>query len=169
MNRSLAIFLQGVIVTLGISVFALMLWEPNLEGRNAHATLFQIYFNDPFLAYGYVASVPFFVALYQACKLLGYAGQSKTFSQAAVKSLRTIKYCAFMTAAAIVAADAYIKTAARGNDDPAGAIMLGIVATFTFIVIGTTAAIVERVLQNAVDLKSKNDLTVRQNQQSNHY
>jgi hypothetical protein len=49
--RSLAvptIFLQAVIVLIGIGALALMLWEPHIEGRNAHATLFEIYFNDPF-------------------------------------------------------------------------------------------------------------------------
>ena len=79
---------------IGIGALALLLWEPHIEGRNAHATLFEIYFKDPFLAYAYIASIPFFVALYQAFKVLGYVGQNKVFSQAAVKALRTIKYCA---------------------------------------------------------------------------
>ncbi len=94
MKRSSTIFLQVVIVLIGIGAVALMLWEPHIEGRNAHATLFEIYFKDPFLAYAYIASIPFFVALYQAFKMLGYAGQNKIFSPAAVKALRTIKYCA---------------------------------------------------------------------------
>src|SRR6266446_7913951 len=94
MKRSSTIFLQIVIVLIGIGALALMLWEPHIEGRNAHATLFEIYFKDPFLAYAYIASIPFFVALYQAFKVLGYTGQNKVFSQAAVKALRTIKYCA---------------------------------------------------------------------------
>src|SRR5437879_8819817 len=113
MKRSSTIFLQVVIVLIGIGALALMLWEPHIEGRNAHATLFQIYFNDPFLAYAYIGSIPFFVALYQAFKVLGYAGQNKAFSQAAVNALRTIKYCAFITAGAIVAADAYLMIHAR--------------------------------------------------------
>jgi hypothetical protein len=153
-------FLQAVIVLLGVCVLTALLWEPHLEGRNVHATLFHIYFKDPFLAYVYLASIPFFVGLYQAFKVLGYAGRNRVFSQATVKALRTIKYCALITAAAIVAADAYLRIAAHGNDDPAGAIMLGIVATFASVVIGTAAAVFERVFQNAVDIKSENDLTV---------
>src|SRR5215510_4442503 len=85
------IFLQAVIVLIGIGALALMLWEPHIEGRNAHVTLFEIYFKDPFLAYAYTASIAFFVALYQAFRVLGYIGQNKTFSQATVKALRTIK------------------------------------------------------------------------------
>src|SRR6187549_2702382 len=94
MKQTPIIFLQIVIVLMGIGALALLLWEPHLEGRNAHATLFEIYFKDPFLAYAYIASIAFFVALYQAFKVLGYAGQNKVFSQAAVRSLRTIRFCA---------------------------------------------------------------------------
>src|SRR5262245_36771925 len=94
MKRSSTIFLQIVIVLIGIGALALILWEPHLEGRNAHATLFEIYFKDPFLAYAYTASIAFFVALYQAFKLLGYIGANEVFSQRSVKAVRTIKYCA---------------------------------------------------------------------------
>src|SRR5204863_5741322 len=90
MKRSSTIFLQVVIVLIGIGALALLLWEPQTEGVNAHATNFEIYFKDPFLALVYAGSIPFFVALYQAFKLLGYAGQNKVFSPAAVKALRTI-------------------------------------------------------------------------------
>ena len=89
MKRSSTIFLQVVVVLIGIGALAIMLWEPHIEGRNAHATLFEIYFKDPFLAYAYIASIPFFVALYQAFKVLGYVRQNKTFSQATVKALGT--------------------------------------------------------------------------------
>jgi hypothetical protein len=161
MKKSSTIFLQVVIVLIGIGVLAALLWEPHLEGRNVHATLFEIYFNDPFLAYVYIGSIPFFMALYQAVKVLGYVGKNKTFSQGTVKALRMIKYCALVTAGAIVAADAFLMIAARsGKDDPAGAVMLGIIATFASIVIATAAAVFERVLQSAVDIKSENDLTV---------
>src|SRR4026208_1604864 len=95
------IFLQAVVVLVGIGALVLLLWEPHLEGRNAHATLFEIYFKDPFLAYAYIASIAFFVALFQAFTLLGYIGQNKVFSLDSVKALRTIKYCAMALVAMI--------------------------------------------------------------------
>ena len=159
MKRSSAIFLQVVIVLIGIGALAFMLWEPHVEGRNAHATLFEIYFKDPFLAYAYVASIPFFVALYQAFKVLGYAGQNKIFSQAAVKALRTIKYCALATIGFVVVEEIFIMLN-HGSDDPAGGVFMGVLITFGSIVIATAAAMFERILQNAVDIKSENDLTV---------
>src|SRR6476660_2882550 len=120
MKRSSTIFLQAVIVLSGIGALALMLWEPRIEGRNAHATLFEIYFEDPFLAYAYVASIPFFVALYQAFKVLGYARQNEVFSQAAVKALRTIKWCAIAIIGFVAGAEAFIML--HTSDDRAGGV-----------------------------------------------
>jgi hypothetical protein len=54
MKKSSTIFLQVVLVLIGMAALAFLLWEPHLEGRNVHATLFEIYFKDPFLAYAYV-------------------------------------------------------------------------------------------------------------------
>jgi hypothetical protein len=157
LKRGSTIFLQVVIVLFGIAAVALMLWEPHIEGRNAHTTLFEIYFKDPFLAYAYIASVPFSVALYQAFKVLGYAGRNKAFSQAAVKALRTIKYCAIATIGLVAAGEIFIMFG--NSDDRAGGVFMGILFTFGSIVIATAAALFERILQNAVDLKSENDLT----------
>jgi Protein of unknown function (DUF2975) len=158
MKRSSTIFLQVVIVFIGIGALALMLWEPHIEGRNAHATLFQIYFNDPFLAYAYIASIPFFMALYQAFKVLGYVRQNKIFSQATVNSLRTIKYCA-MAIIGFVAVSVVFIVFGDKDDRPPG-VFMRILITFPTIVIATAAAMFERILQNAVDIKSENDLTV---------
>jgi di/tricarboxylate transporter len=159
-KRSSTIFLQVVIVLIGIGALALMLWEPHLEGRNAHATLFEIYFKDPFLAYAYLASVAFFVALFQAFRLLGYIGQNNVFSLDSVRALRTIKYCAMALVAMIGAAVAYLFIVVRGKDDIAGGVAMGLLMMFISVVIGAAAAVFERLLQNAVDMKSENDLTV---------
>ena len=159
MKKSSTIFLQVVIVLIGIGALALMLLEPQLEGRNVNSTLFEIYFNDPFLAYAYTASIAFFVALYQAFKLLGYIGQNKVFSLNSVKALRTIKYCAITLVAFIVGAEAYFFIA-RPSDDIAGGVMMGLFMIFISVVVATAAAVFERTLQSAVDIKSENDLTV---------
>jgi len=159
-KRSSTIFLQVVIVLVGIGALALMLWEPQLEGRNAHSTQFQIYFNDPFLAYAYIGSIAFFIALYQAFKLLGYAGRNEIFSQRSVKSLRTIKYCAMTVLGFIVGAEVYIFVFQRGKEDVAGGVMMGLFLIFISVVVATAAAVFEKTLQSAVDIKYENDLTV---------
>ena len=160
MKRVSTMFLQIVIVLLGLGVLALLLWEPQLEGRNANATQFEIYFKDPFLAYIYLAFVPFFVGLYQAVRLLGFARRNEMFMPAAVRSLAIIKYCAGIAALFILGAEAYIFLFVRGTDDVAGGVMMGAFIIFVSAVIATAAAVFERILQNGVDIKTENDLTV---------
>ena len=158
-KRDPTAFVQAVIVLIGIGALALMLWEPHLEGRNAHATPFEIYFKDPFLAYAYIASIAFFVALYQAFRLLGYIGQDRAVSLDSVRALRTIKYCAMTLVAMIGAAVAYLFIAVRGQDDIAGGVAMGLAMIIVSAAIATAAAAFERRLQNAVAIKSENDST----------
>jgi hypothetical protein len=160
MNRSSTIFLQVVIVLIGIGALAFMLWEPHLEGRNAHATVFEIYFKDPFLAYVYTGSIAFFAALYQAFKLLGHIGRNEVFSQRSVRALRIIKYCAMTLVAFIVGAEGYFFIVQRGKDDIAGGVMMGLFLIFVSAIVATAAAVFERLLQSALDMKSENHLTV---------
>jgi Protein of unknown function (DUF2975) len=158
MKRGSTIFLQAVIVFMGMGALALLLWEPHIEGRNAHATLFEIYFKDPFLAYAYLASISFFVALYQAFKVLGYVRQNKAFSQPNVKAMRTIKFCALAIIGFVAVGELFIMLG--NSDDRAGGVFMGILITLGSVVVATAAAMFERILQNAVDIKSENDLTV---------
>ncbi|MCB0167874.1 MAG: DUF2975 domain-containing protein [Anaerolineae bacterium] len=161
MKRSSTIFLQTVIVLIGIGALALLLWEPHIEGRNAHATLFEIYFKDPFLALVYAGSIPFFIALYQAFKVLGYVGQNKVFSPEVVKALRTIKYCALAIIGFVVVEEIFIILMNnRDSDNPGAPVFMGVLIIFPSIVVATATAMVEQILQNAVEIKSENDLTV---------
>jgi hypothetical protein len=159
MKRISTIFLQAVIVLIGIVALAVLIRFPLTEGRAANLDLLSIY-ADPFILYGYAVSIAFFIALYKAFKLLGYIGQNKVFSPDSVASLRSIKYCAIALSISIVAAGLYVTASHPKDEDPAGFIAICIVATFASIVIATAAAIVERILQNAIDLKSENDLTI---------
>jgi hypothetical protein len=159
MKRISTIFLQAVIVLIGIVALAILIWFPLTEGRAANLDLFRIYF-DPFILYGYATSIAFFVALYKAFKLLGYIGQNKVFSSNSVKTLKSIKYCAVVLSILIAGAGLYIKIAHDKEDDPAGFLAICIVTTFVSIVVATAAAIFEKLLQNAVDMKSENELTI---------
>ena len=154
MKRGSTIFLQVVIVLIGIGLLAFLLWEPHLEGRNVNATLFEIYFKDPFLAYIYLAFVPFFVGLYQAFKILGYARRNEIFSQRSVRALRIIKYCALTTATLILGAEAYLFIFVRGKDDIAGGVAMGLFIILVSAITATAAAVFERRFQNRAQGKS---------------
>lgn len=159
MKRVLAIFLQAVVALVGMVALAILIRFPLTEGRAANLDLFSIYC-DPVILYGYAASIAFFVGLYKAFKLLGYIGQNKAFSSNAVRALKSIKYCAIVLSALIVMAGIYIRIFHSEEDDPAGFLAMCIVLTFACIVVATAAAIFEKLLQHAVDMKSENDLTI---------
>jgi hypothetical protein len=158
MKKGSTLFLKFVICLIAIGALIWLIWFPQLEGRAADLDLLSIYM-DPLIIYAYIGSIPFFAALYQAFKLLGHMDGNKVFSQLSVNAVRNIKTCAFTFSGFIVLGLLYIRLFVKG-EDPAGVTALGMVITFASIVIATAAAIFQRLLQNAVDLKSENDLTV---------
>jgi hypothetical protein len=143
MNRSTARILQTLVVLAGIAVLVFLLWEPQLEGRNAHATVFQIYFHDPFLAFAYVGSIPFFVALYKTFEVLGYAGPSPQ----AAKALRTIRTCALMVIGFVAIGEVFILLG--DSDDHAGGVFMGVLVTLGALAVAASATRFERSLRNA--------------------
>ncbi|MFM2126325.1 MAG: hypothetical protein RL328_2776 [Acidobacteriota bacterium] len=152
-------FLQAVIALFGIAALAFLLWEPHVEGRNAHATTFEIYFKDPFLAYAYFASGFFFASLYKAIQLLEYIRRDELFSESSVKALGTIKKCATAVVGFVVAGVGWIVFFSGSDDHPPAVVMGGFISLVSFTV-ATAAAVGERMLRNAVAMKSENDLTV---------
>jgi hypothetical protein len=159
MKKGSTLFLKFVICLIALGALLWLIWFPQLEGRAADLDLISIY-KDPLIIYTFIGSIPFFVALYQAFKLLGYIDINQVFSQASVNAVKNIKYCAITISGFIVLGILYIRFSAPVDEDPAGVTALAIFITFASIVIATAAAIFQRLLQNAIDIKSENDLTV---------
>ncbi len=152
-------FLQAAIVLIGIVAVLIMIRIPLTEGRAQDLDLLSIYL-DPFILYGYASSIVFFVALYKAFKILEYIRQNKLFSTNSLKTLKGIKYCAIALSILVAMAGLYIRIFHNKEDDPAGFLAMCIAIIFILIVIATAVAVLERILQNAVDMKTENDLTI---------
>ncbi len=159
MKRISMLFLQVIVLLTGVAALIIMIWVPQTEGRASHLDLFQVY-TDPFILYGYAASIPFFVALYKAFRLFGYIGQNKVFSSNAVKALRSIKYCAILLSILFVLAGAYIRIFHSKEDDPAGFLAICIVTGFVSIAVATAAWRFEKILQDAINMKTGKGLSV---------
>jgi drug/metabolite transporter (DMT)-like permease len=149
MKSSLALFFQVFIVLIGIGILGFLLWEPHLEGRNAHATTFEIYFTDSFLAYVYVGSIPFFVALYRAFKMFGQVRQNRSFSPAALDDLRAIKRCAIALIGFVAGGVIIILKNGDPDDRPAGFFM-GLLVALTAGAIATAATMFARRVRSAL-------------------
>jgi hypothetical protein len=158
MKKGSTLFLKFVICLPAIGAFLWLMWVPQLEGRAANLDLISIY-KDPLIIYTYIGSIPFFVALYQAFMLLGYVDSNKVFSLSSVNTVKNIKHCAIAFSGFVVLGILYIRLFVRGEDS-AGVTSLGIFIIFASIVIATAFAVFQKLLQNAVDMKSENDLTV---------
>jgi hypothetical protein len=153
------IFLKVVIFLFGITVLALCIfWLPGIASRDAEANPETDYLQYPFLVCAYVLSIPFFVALYQTFKLLIYIDRNKAFSELSVRALRYIKYCAITISILIVVWIIFVVIFIEC--DVAGVIGLGLMCTFASSVIATFAAVLQKLLKEAIDIKSENDLTV---------
>jgi hypothetical protein len=160
MKRISILFLQIIVVLICTSTLVFLLWEPHIEGRNLNATLFDIYFKDPFLLYAYIASISFFVGLYQVFKLLGYLGRNNTFSPNSVTALHIIKYCAIILIIFILGAEVYFFTVQTNKgEDIAGGVAMGLFMIFISTITITMANLIEKKVQNGMNVKSESNLT----------
>lgn len=152
MKRASASLLKTAVILIAVGALAFLLLEPHVEGRNVGASLFNIYFTDPFLAYAYLASIPFFVSLYQLFKLSGDAGRNELPNQRSVKALQTIKYCAMVTVILIVIGVAWLLSVE--SDDRPPVVAMGTVTAFLSIAGAAIAAVFEKKARRAVERKS---------------
>ncbi|MEH6994350.1 DUF2975 domain-containing protein, partial [Neobacillus drentensis] len=107
----------------------------------------------------YVSVIPFFAALVQAFKLLSYIDKNQAFSELSVNALKNIKICALTISGLYLVILPFVYLVAELDDAP-GLIIIGIVPVFASMVIAVFAAVLQRLLKEAIDIKSENDLTV---------
>jgi hypothetical protein len=150
MYRIANLFLRAVLVLVGIGALAFLIWEPQIEGRNVHATQFQIYLQDPFLAYAYMASIPFFAALWQGLRWLGLAGRGQPFSPASLKALGTIRLCALAVIAFAVAGEVLF-ILFNESDDRAGGVFMGGLICFVSLTMAAGATVLEGIVNAGAD------------------
>ncbi|HYF97268.1 MAG TPA: DUF2975 domain-containing protein [Patescibacteria group bacterium] len=154
MKRGSTIILRGVVILIGFIVLGLCIFALPAGILSDNTGYYR-----PILLGLYIPAIPFFFALYQALKLLSYIDKNKAFSLASVKALRNIKYCALIISTLFITGMPYIFYAADRDDAP-GVALIGFVIIGASFVIATFSAVLQKLLQNVVDIKSENDLTV---------
>ncbi|XEC94221.1 DUF2975 domain-containing protein [Paenibacillus tarimensis] len=158
MKHGSTLFLKTAVFLIGTPVLALCIFAlPWLANNPVNPDYAHILY--PILIGLYVSVIPFFVALYQAFRLLSYIDKNKAFSQISVKALKNIKYCAITISTLYVVMMPFVYLVAELDDAP-GLIIIGMVPIFASMVIAVFAAVLQRLLQEAIDIKSENDLIV---------
>jgi hypothetical protein len=154
MKQASTLFLKLVIYLLGIAVLAFCIFGLPAGIRSENVGNYR-----PILYGMYVPAIPFFIALYQTLKLLSNIDKNKAFSELSVKALMNIKYCAIAISIMYAAGMPYIFHVADQDDAP-GVVAIALVIIFASISVAVFAAVLQKLLRNAIDIKSENDLTV---------
>ena len=153
MKQGSTLFLRIVIYLIGLAVLGICIIIAGVS-ISGNAGMFL-----PVSLIAAAAAIPFFYALHQAVLLLRYIDKNTAFSELSVKAIKNIKNCAFTISVLYAAGMPYIIYVADKDDAP-GAVMLGLVFIFAPLITSVFAAVLEKLLQKALDIKSENDLTV---------
>ncbi|MEL3973315.1 DUF2975 domain-containing protein [Rossellomorea oryzaecorticis] len=154
------LFLKIVVFLMGLPVLALCIFVlPEIAGFFAELNPELDYLQYPFLIGLYITAIVFFAALYQTFKLLSYIDRNEAFSDLSVRSLKNIRNCGITIGAFYVVFMPLIYLMAEVDDAP-GIILIGMVIIFGCMVIAVFAAVLQKLLENAIEIKSENDLTV---------
>ncbi|PAD36105.1 DUF2975 domain-containing protein [Terribacillus saccharophilus] len=150
----LAVFLMALPV-LALCIFAI----PNIAFGSADYYPEVEFLKYPVLVGLYVTALAYFLALYQSFRLLGYIDKNVAFSDLSVKALKNIKHCSITISIVYVILLPLIYVVAERDDAP-GLILVGMALIFAPLVVAIFAAVLQKLLKNAIDIKSENDLTV---------
>ncbi len=159
MKNSSTLLLRIAVTIIGIPVFALCIFVLLLLTKNS-VNLDHKQFLYPILIGLLISSIPFYLSLYQAFKLLGLIDKKEAFSQFSVKALRIIKLCAMAICGLYIVMVPLVVIVADLDDAPGLVVMFGVIPIFVSMVIAVFAALLQKLLQEAIDIKLENDLTV---------
>jgi hypothetical protein len=158
MKQGSTLFLKIAVFLIGAPVLALGIFGVTyLVNNPANPNYAHILY--PIVTGMYISIIPFFVALYQAFKLLSYIDKSLAFSDFSVKALQKIKFCAMTMSGVYIVILPFVFLVAELDDAP-GLVIVGMVPIFAPMVIAVFAAVLQRLLQEAITIKHENDLTV---------
>jgi len=158
MERGQTLFLKITVILLSLPVLALcILWLP---GAAADAVgYFPKWMAVPVIIGMYASAIPYFIALYQAFGLLNLIDRNHAFSETSVRALMNIKYCAITITAIYLLMSPLLYLMAQWDDAP-GILAFGLAIAFGSMVIAVFAAVLQKLLRSAIDMKQEVDLTV---------
>lgn len=158
MKQGSTLFLRLAVFLIGTPILALCVYGLPWFAKN-HVNPDYAHVIYPILVIMYSSAIPFFFALYQAFRLLSYIDKNKAFSTISVQALKKIKYCAIAICGFYTIGLPFFYIFAELDDAP-GLVIIGMIPVFASLVIAVFAAVLQRLLQEAIDIKSENDLVI---------
>lgn len=160
MKKGSTLFLKIAVIMIALPILALCIYGLPMIIKNSMLHPWEL---NRYL-YGiiggmYVSAIPFFYALFQAMKLLGYIDKNNAFSFDSVQALNRIKWSGLSISAIYIVLMPLFYIIGELDDAP-GVIVVGMVFTFAPAVVAVFAAVLQRLLKEAVEIKAENELTV---------
>ena len=150
------VFLKVIIVLIGAFILGLCIFFLPRGVKIAYGTDSALL---SFILLMYVTAIPFFIALYEALRILSYIENGTAFSGISVKSLKNIKVCAVIISGLYILGMPILFIIADKDDAP-GIILMGMVVVFASLVIAVFSAVLQNLLKSVIEIKLENDLTV---------
>lgn len=158
MRQGKITFLKLAIIIMAIVVLSLCIfWLPWLARNAAEMNPEYAYLRYPVLIGVYITVIPFYIALYQALKLLNYIESKNAFSKLSVSSLKCIKYCAITIIILYVIGLTFLGFQKALH--PSITIII-LIIIFAAVNIALFIDVLKELLMNALEIKSENELTV---------
>ncbi|MCG1010891.1 DUF2975 domain-containing protein [Salinicoccus sp. ID82-1] len=158
MKRGSSLFLKAAVVLMALPVLAGFVYLIYfLLGNPINPEYALILY--PIVIGILLTVLPYLFALVQGFKLLNYIDRKDAFSNLSVKALQKIKISAFIISGIYFIILPFVYIAAEIDDAP-GLILMGMVPVFAALVIAFFAAILEKLLDEAINIKTENELTV---------
>lgn len=159
MKKGSTIFLRAAVAIMGLIVLVLCIFVAPVIGKEVSGFLLIPIAQYPIMMGLYLTAVFFYAALYQTLKLLTLIDKNNAFSEDSVNCLRYIKYCGAGISILYIAAYPLIFMVADKDDAPGMILMWGGICMAP-AVIAVFAVLLQKLLKNAIDVKSENDLTI---------
>jgi hypothetical protein len=150
------VFMRGVVLGIGAVVGAICLFALPPAILSEFDGDFDY---GPILLGLYVPAIPYFYAIFQTLKLLNYIDNGTAFSNLSTRALRAIKYCGVIIAGLFILGAPYVFYVADRDDAP-GVFALDLVLIGASLSVAVFAAVLQRLLYDAIEIKEENDLTV---------
>ena len=148
-------FLKFALVVLGLPIISLCIFVvPNLGLIAAELVPNFSAIQPSVTIIYYLSALIYFFALWKAFQLLQYIDRKEAFSIVSVHALKAIKICAYGIALLHLLLLPLFFIFAEIDDAP-GVIIVGLVVPFASMVIALFVAVLQKLLSEVVEMKSK--------------
>jgi hypothetical protein len=158
MKRGLSLFLKAALILMALPVLAGAAFGIYSLLRNPVNPDYVLMLYPIFIG-ALLSVIPYLFALYQSFRLLNYIDRDAAFSGQSVSTLQKIKISAFLFSMVYILIAPFVYITAEVSDTPE-LIIMGMVPIFASLVIGMFAAVLQKLLNEIINIKSENELTV---------